>query len=278
MKLFTDSRVALFWIQSDKEWKQFVQNRVNEIRKLTPPKSWSHCPGKHNPANVPSRVLTPLELSVNTLWRNGPDWLRNGEEECNQDSLEMPEECTTEMQSADRKLVHSLLNTGSLTGLKQIIRVENYSSLSRLFQVTAHVLKFVQLLKAKSLATKTGQVQSPLLNDIAEVGRLWIIELQVELTQEQHFDSWKKQLGLFLDANIWRCGGPLTNANLPYSTKHPVLLCGKHPLTSLIVRSAHERVQHNGVKETLTEIRAKYWIVKGRSLVKSVIHRCVLCR
>ena len=30
-ELFTDSRVALFWIRSDKEWKQFVQNRVNEI-------------------------------------------------------------------------------------------------------------------------------------------------------------------------------------------------------------------------------------------------------
>ena len=80
----------------------------------------------------------------------------------------------------------------------------------------------MQLLKAKSLATKTGQVQSPQLNDIAEVERLWIIESQVELTQEQHFDSWKKQLSLFLDAaNVWRCGGQLINANLPYSTVQP---------------------------------------------------------
>ena len=60
--------------------------------------------------------------------------------------------------------------------------------------------------------------------------------------------------------------------------KYPVLLCRKHPPTSLIVRSAHEQVQHNGVKETLTEIRAKYWIIKGSSLVKSVIYHCVLCR
>jgi hypothetical protein len=175
------------------------------------------------------------------LWRNGPDWLRDGGEYCDHDCLEMPEECATEMRSADRRLVHSLLNTDPATGLKQIIRIEDYSSLSRLFQVTAHVLKFVRLLKAKNLATKTGQVPPPQPNDLAEAERLWIVESQLELTQEQHFDSWKKQFSLFLDtANVWRCGGRLTNANLPYSIKHPVLLSRKHPLTSLIVKSAHE--------------------------------------
>ena len=83
-----------------------------------------------NPADVPSRGLTPLKLFVNTLRRNGPDWLRNGEGECNQDDPAMPDKCTTEMRSADRKLVHSLLNTDSTTGLKQIIKIEKYSSFS----------------------------------------------------------------------------------------------------------------------------------------------------
>ena len=75
-RCFTDSKVALFWIQGHgKEWKPFVQNRVNEIRRLTPMECWQHCSGKDNPANIPSRGLTPLELSVNVLWRKGPDWL-----------------------------------------------------------------------------------------------------------------------------------------------------------------------------------------------------------
>ena len=77
---------------------------------------------------------------------------------------------------------------------------------------------------------------------------------------------------------IWRCGGRLTNADLPYSTTHPVLLPRDHPLTALIVRNAHEHVQHNGVKETLTELRTKYRIVRGRSLVRSIVYRCTLCR
>ena len=59
----------------DKQWKPFIQNRVNEIRKLVPPVCWSHCSGKDNPADIPSRGLTPLELSVNVLWQRGPCWL-----------------------------------------------------------------------------------------------------------------------------------------------------------------------------------------------------------
>ena len=76
MKLFTNSRAALFWIQNDKEWKLFIQNQVNEILELTMAKCWSHCPGRDNPADVPSRGLIPLELSVNVV-DNGPKWLSN---------------------------------------------------------------------------------------------------------------------------------------------------------------------------------------------------------
>ncbi len=42
-RCFTDSQVALFWIiGTGKDWKPFVQNRVDEIRKLTLTESWSH--------------------------------------------------------------------------------------------------------------------------------------------------------------------------------------------------------------------------------------------
>ena len=50
-----------------------------------------------------------------------------------------------------------------------------------------------------------------------------------------------------------------------------------HHLAKLIVTSAHSRVQHNGVKETLSEVHGKFWILKGRSLVKKLIGRCVIC-
>ena len=34
---------------------------------------------------------------------------------------------------------------------------------------------------------------------------------------------------------------------------------------------------HGGVKETLTELRSKYWFVRGRQFVRKIIHRCVTC-
>ena len=60
--------------------------------------------------------------------------------------------------------------------------------------------------------------------------------------------------------------------------KYPILLLKTHPLTSLIVKQAHERVCHIGVKETLAETRAKYWIPSGRSFTRKIIHKCVICR
>ena len=108
---------------------------------------------------------------------------------------------------------------------------------------------------------------------------LWIMESQTLLLGERNFDIWKKQFELFLDKQgVWRCGGRIANANIPYSTKYPIFLHKDHPLTKLFVLSAHQRVFHNGVKETLTELRSRFWILKGRSVVKQILHHCSICR
>ena len=61
-------------------------------------------------------------------------------------------------------------------------------------------------------------------------------------------------------------------------SKHPVLLPRKHSLTTLVARNAHQHVSHNGVKETLTEVRRRYWVVRGRSFIRAIIHRCTTCK
>ena len=65
---------------------------------------------------------------------------------------------------------------------------------------------------------------------------------------------------------------PKQTSRMPPSTPRD------HPLTTLIIDNAHERVVHNKVRETLTDIRSKYWILKGRNTVKSIIAQCVLCK
>ena len=117
------------------------------------------------------------------------------------------------------------------------------------------------------------------LEELVEAERLWIVDIQVQLKSERNFNKWQKQFDLFPDKkDLIRCHGRLENANLPYSTKYPLFLPSKAHFTTLIVRSAHSRVVHNEVKETLTEIRRKYWIVRGCSLVRSIFHHCVICK
>ena len=75
-KCFTDSQVTQYWIEGvHKEWKPFIQNRVEEIRRAVPPSCWAHCPGDTNPADLPSRGVSQSELLVSRLWHFGPDWL-----------------------------------------------------------------------------------------------------------------------------------------------------------------------------------------------------------
>lgn len=94
---FTDSRVALYWILGeDKQWKQFVRNRVVEIRRLVPVQHWTHCAGKDNPADMLSRSITPKDLDTNLTWRRGPDWLPKSSFKEVSDDLPMSEDCITE--------------------------------------------------------------------------------------------------------------------------------------------------------------------------------------
>lgn len=138
LKCITDSKVALYWIQgAHKEWKPFVHNRVEEIRKKVPPEQWSHCSGKTNPADLPSRGLSLLELSVSRLWSCGPDWiptavLSQGEPA----KFTMPAECVSEM----KKTTHILLASEPAVSAEVIMDCKRYGTLSRLVRITAYVL------------------------------------------------------------------------------------------------------------------------------------------
>ena len=70
--LWLDSKTAIYWIKGSKEWKQFVQNRVNEILSLTEELMWNHCPGIDNPADIGSQGESAFKLKSSQLWWKGP--------------------------------------------------------------------------------------------------------------------------------------------------------------------------------------------------------------
>ncbi|XP_068250763.1 uncharacterized protein [Palaemon carinicauda] len=79
--MWTDSKVTLAWVASPdaKDHKNiFISNQVAEIVFLQQVCRFSlnHVPSKQNPADVLSRGATTQQLLVNSLWRNGPEFLR----------------------------------------------------------------------------------------------------------------------------------------------------------------------------------------------------------
>ena len=80
----TDSEVVLNWIQKNREYKMYVQNRVEEVRRNTSVDSWYHVPGDENIADLPSRGCVPshlMKLEVMNRWKFGPSWMKKDKSE-----------------------------------------------------------------------------------------------------------------------------------------------------------------------------------------------------
>ena len=113
-----DSMTTLHWIQGvDKEYKQFVQNRVKEIRQLIPSESWNH---------FPSRGMSAEALRESEIWWHGPPWLLKGKYKWPNpaDVTELSRDYYDEMRPSDKpksKLIHS-------TGLVVESRIPSLSS------------------------------------------------------------------------------------------------------------------------------------------------------
>ena len=60
--------------------------------------------------------------------------------------------------------------------------------------------------------------------------------------------------------------------------KNPVLLPSKHCFSNLVIRDTHERIKHSGLRDTLSTIRERFWILKRREAVKRYIRQCIVCR
>ncbi|XP_028414079.1 uncharacterized protein LOC114537147 [Dendronephthya gigantea] len=173
----------------------------------------------------------------------------------------------------------TMLVHGSEDSISNVISCRDYSTLGRLLRVTAVVLKFIKLLKSKVRQEDLSTNSEVTRVDIELAQVLWIKELQVKLKVNEKFKEWNRDLGLFTDeSGVVRCKGRLSNSNFPYSAKYPILLDTAHYLTTLIIRDCLARVMHGGVKATLTELRSKFWLVRGRSFVRKLLFNCVTCK
>ena len=121
----------------------------------------------------------------------------------------------------------------------------------------------------------------------------------------------------FDNQNILRCGGRLQFSDLPENSKNPILLPKQSHFSHFIILFSHLQTKHRGIKDTvsqvhsrywiisllpkqshfshlillshlptkhggikdtISQVRSKYWIISIRQLVKSIIKRCFLCQ
>ena len=273
---WTDSITAKYWIEGvNKEWKLFVENRVQEIRSLVSPQLWSHCPGKENPADIPTRRVNVLQFVKVTSWWDGPQWLHKTEQEWPKSPQreDIPDTCVDEMKAQTKSKKTAVL-AATAANIQALIEYERFSSYEKLVKVVAYVLRFVRNCKNKENRIK-GEISTA---ETSSAEKLVIRQVQSTFNQSKLEDI-NKNLGTFLDEDmIIRCKGRLQNSSLEYEAKCPILMPRDHYVTTLLIRRCHESVMHNGTKETLAELRSRFWVTKGRQVVKKVIRKCVMCK
>nr|XP_015904855.2 uncharacterized protein LOC107437382 [Parasteatoda tepidariorum] len=253
----------------------FVSNRVTEIVSHTNPSQWRHCPGKDNPGDILSRGTSPSTLRHLEIWWHGPKWLIKPENW--PDSKNTYEDYTHNLEL--KKKVQTLHTVISLP----IINAGNYSSYFKLLRVTSWIFRFIY--NCNTQEKMVGELNA---TELDQACNYWIQIVQKESFPLEHEalsksnslpkNSKIEKFNPLFDNNLIRLGGQLQFSDLSESEKHPILLEGSHPFTSLLIRRTHLKMHHLGVRIVLSQLRSKLWILRARQAIKKIIHTCLPCK
>jgi len=285
---WTDSSIVIHWLRgSSRNWITFVANRVSQIQSLSSIENWHHISGKENPAEFLSRGVMPKMLLELDNWWHGPKWLQNIESEWPASTVDVLSDVPDRVSPGKTSYI--------ITIEPEFDIFERYSSYEKLIRVVAFCLRFINSIKHKikrinpDLKHNLIKSISPCSNDELENAKLVLVKILQGRFFKKEIDDISKygivnkkspilKLNPFLDENgILRVGGRLKHAKLQYDAKHPILIPGRHSFTQLIVNHEHKRLLHAGAQMTLSSIRQNFWPCAGRSIVRDIINKCVIC-
>ena len=179
-----------------------------------------------------------------------------------------------------------------LLGIGQTERLpfeEYYSSYSQLLKLTSWIFLTIRKWKNYNCSTEEPETSSLILP--GEIDRTRPLKYWTRLVQGLAYQdvilhlknknpvflkSKIIQLDPFLDEEgILRVGGRLGFSNLTYCQKHPIILPKEHPFVRMMIMHFHVENHHIGVDQLHFFLREKYWIVKSRQLIRSILRLCV---
>ena len=289
--LWTDSQIALCWIKApSKQWKTFVSNRVQRIQQMSDPVNWRWCPGVTNPADLVSRGIRLKELITSELWLHGPSWLQESREE-------YPKEVPESEQSIDylaeqrEKCAVCLVQKSQKPDAKclagKLVQPSKYWRLKTLLKTTAYITRYIYNISHKAGSRKSESLTTA---DIEASEKYWIQQVQEENFREElallkkgeevRSDSKLVKLTPYYDQEdgLIKMKGPIQYADISESEKHPVILPPKSYIVKLIIEDVHRKQLHAGINQTLVALRERFWIIRGRALVRRIVKSCILCR
>lgn len=264
---WTDSSTVLTWIKRQELWSVFVHNRVTEIRKLTPPENWFHISSDNNPADLLSRGCGFKKLSK-SMWWKGPDWLKSPQEKWPTSSVNLNEK---EIEEEKRRVVVSSANVELVSIVSDLAdKISNFSKIVRVvtwilrvhpkgkdFRKSAQLTK-EELLNAQKIIFRCVQRDS----FSNEEGKRSLINLQVYQDDEK----------------MLRLKSRLTDAEETSDFICPLILPSKHPVVRRLIEQEHIANKHAGALTLLVLLRERYWILKGKRTIRSVIKDCLTCK
>ena len=180
-----------------------------------------------------------------------------------------------------------------LLGIGQTDRLpfeEYYSSYSQLLKRTSWIFFIIRKWKNSSKREPdTSSSIQPGKIDRTKSLLYWTRLVQMQSYREEILNLRNRgpislkskllQLDPFLDEEgTLRVGGHLGFSNLTYGQKHPIILPKEHPFVLMMIMHFHVENHHIGIDQLHFFLKEKYWIVKSRQLIRSILRTCVKCR
>jgi len=279
---WTDSYLVLRYLRATtRRFKQFYANRIGEISESTDLSEWHWVPTKLNVADDATRDTAPSDLTMESRWFNGEEFLKK-------DERFWPKETMTDSQGYEGlELKAEVLNI--MSEVLQIPDPLRFSSWTRLTRATAWMMRFIHNSKHKTQSTE--RLRGPLrIGELRNAERYWwkLIQAQRFSEELEYLHGGKKvlkksplwKLDPFVDSDgILRVGGRIHNANrIAEYARHPIFLDSSHRFTKLLVEDYHRIYGHQGKKTVANELRQKYWILGVTGAVKRAWRDCKVCQ
>ena len=279
---YSDSKAVLYWIKADhRSQPAFISNRIQIINMLTDRCEWRYVASSENPADIPTRGSWLKDLANNQKRWKGPKFILKMEEPVVWEG-ECPEECAEEMVQVNIVQQQSL-------GICDLIEQKVTRSYHRLMKITKTVYKAVGKFLKKS-GNKQLQEKKRKELSYAEAEKLWFQSIQKHHYKEEirYCSKIATERPVKTPPRVrWlRLKWDKEDKLLKLSTRNeyesysepPILLPYNSDFSRMYIESQHIRLGHAGVKAVLTDVRSLVWIPRARSLVKSVVSRCRVCR